>query len=337
MIKETHYSLLSHNTFGIEAYAEEYVEFSSEEELVSFFRDGNPAGKNYWVVGAGSNLLFCGNYPGTLLHSAIQGIEKTEDTSDFLTVRVGSGMLWDDFVAYCVQQGWGGVENLSGIPGEVGASAIQNIGAYGAEVSESIVSVEGVSIADGSKRSFTNAECRYAYRYSAFKDQWKGEYFITCVTYRLSKAPQLNLHYAGLKQSLSEIQNPTLADVRNAVIALRKEKLPDPAELGNAGSFFMNPVIPRAHYDSLRNEYPDLPCYEVDESRVKLPAGWLIERCGWKGKSVGRAGVHHRQALILVNLGGATAGEIVHLASLVCESVHTAFGIDLHPEVNYVH
>lgn len=336
MRKENQYSLLSHNTFGMDVYADEYVEFSSEEECISFLKSGRLEGRNYLMAGAGSNLLFCGNYQGIILHSAIQGIEVVEETPDSLLLRVGSGIIWDDLVAYCVAQGWGGLENLSMIPGEVGASAIQNIGAYGTEVSESIVSVEGIRIADGSRRTFSNSDCRYAYRQSAFKSQWKGEYFITRVTYRLSKLPQLNLNYAGLKQRLSETDRPTLSDVREAVIAIRREKLPNPAVWGNAGSFFMNPVIPRTQYEALRSEYPELPCYEVDADHVKVPAGWMIERCGWKGKSVGRAGVHDRQALILVNLGGATAGEIVHLASLVCESVHTRFGIDLHPEVNYV-
>ncbi len=337
MIQEHQSSLRLRHTFGMDLYAEEWIEFSSEEEISAFVKDGRLDHRKYLVAGAGSNLLFCGNYQGVVLHSAIRDIEISPETDGTVCVRAGSGVVWDDLVAYCVTQGWGGLENLSHIPGEVGASAVQNIGAYGTEVSETIVSVEAVRLSDGSLRHFPAETCDYAYRHSAFKDLWKGQYFITYVTYRLSTRPELNVRYEGLSQRIAGITHPTLSDVRNAVIEIRREKLPDPLFLGNAGSFFMNPVITRDHYNRLRETYPDLPHYAVDAGHVKVPAGWLIEQCGWKGKSIGRAAVHERQALILVNRGGATATEVLHLAEEICASVRKKFGIELKPEVNYVY
>ncbi len=336
MFKALHYPLLSHNTFGIEVYSDRFVEFVTEEEIRAFFQDTSQHDDTCFVIGGGSNLLFCKDYPGTILHSALQGMEVVNETNEELHLRVGSGVVWDGLVAYCVQHGWGGMENLSLIPGEVGASAVQNIGAYGAEVSSLIISVEAVDMKTGETRCFSNEDCQYAYRNSIFKGELKGKYFITYVTYRLMKRPQPNLGYAGLQQALAGITSPTLAEVREAVIAIRREKLPDPAELGNAGSFFMNPVVPRSQYEALLCQYPGMPHYSVDEAHVKIPAGWMIEQCGWKGRSEGRAAVHNRQALVLVNTGGATAAEIVHLASCVAASVHEKFGIAIHPEVNYI-
>ena len=246
-------------------------------------------------------------------------------------------MIWDDFVAYAVEHGWYGAENLSLIPGEVGASAVQNIGAYGVEAKDLIVSVDAVEAATGRKRRFSNGECRYAYRDSIFKKELKGQYFVTHVTYRLSKLPVYHLDYGNVRAELEkEGLEPTLAHVRRVIISIRRDKLPDPEVTGNAGSFFMNPIVPESQFDALRAEYPDMPCYPLGENRVKVPAGWLIDRCGWKGKSLGRAAVHDRQALVLVNRGGATGHDVLRLADEVARSVKEKFGIAICPEVNVI-
>lgn len=332
MKEYTNYSLLNHNTFGMDVKAKRYVEYDSEEELKGIV----PALSGKVLhIGGGSNLLFKGDYEGTVLHSAIHGIEVVEETADDVLVRVGAGEVWDDFVAWAVSQGYGGVENLSLIPGEVGASAVQNIGAYGVEVKDVIALVEAMELQSGQKRVFGTTECDYAYRQSIFKNQLKGKYAITYVTYRLSKKPQLKLEYGNIKAALGEKENLTISDVRQAIIDIRNAKLPDPKVLGNAGSFFMNPVVSREKFLSVQKDYPQMPFYEV-EGGVKIPAGWMIDQCGWKGKSLGRAAVHDKQALVLVNLGGATSDEIVTLCETICRDVKAKFGIDIHPEVNLI-
>lgn len=337
MLRSSYYSLRSHNTFGLDVYADLFVEFSSLDELISLLHDPVLKEKKHFVIGGGSNLLFENDFQGVIYHSAIRGIKITKEDRDFVWLQVGSGMVWDQFVAHCVTQGWAGVENLSHIPGEVGACAVQNIGAYGVEAKDFITEVEAIEIRTGTRRLFTNSECRYAYRYSCFKGELQNKYIITHVTFRLAKHPQLQLSYEGIRQPLSHLEHPTLSDVRKAIIALREAKLPDPARLGNAGSFFMNPVIRRSQYEELLHQYPTLPHYPVDETSVKVPAGWMIEQCGWKGKNVGRAAVHTHQALVLVNLGGATSSEIIELAGLVADSVFRKFGIHITPEVYFVH
>ena len=328
------YSLLNHHTFGMDVKAKRYVEYDSEDELVQLL--SSLQGK-VLHIGGGSNLLFCGDFDGTILHSAIKGIEVVEDVEgdDEVLVRVGAGEVWDDFVAWAVAEGYGGVENLSLIPGEVGASAVQNIGAYGVEAKDVIAMVEAVDMASGEKRLFANAECGYAYRQSIFKQELKGKYAITYVIYRLQKQPKLKLEYGNILAALEDKAQLTVADVRRAIIDIRNAKLPDPKVVGNAGSFFMNPVVSREKYLSIQKDYPTMPFYEVDGG-VKIPAGWLIEQCGWKGKSLGRAGVHDKQALVLVNRGGASSEEIVTLCNTICKDVHERFGIDIHPEVNFI-
>lgn len=328
------YSLLNHNTFGMDVKAKRYVEYDSEDEFVQLL--SSLQGK-VLHIGGGSNLLFCGDFDGTILHSAIKGIEVVEDVEgdDEVLVRVGAGEVWDDFVAWAVAEGYGGVENLSLIPGEVGASAVQNIGAYGVEAKDVIAMVEAVDMASGEKRLFANAECGYAYRQSIFKQELKGKYAITYVIYRLQKQPKLKLEYGNILAALEDKAQLTVADVRRAIIDIRNAKLPDPKVVGNAGSFFMNPVVSREKFLSIQKDYPTMPFYEVDGG-VKIPAGWLIEQCGWKGKSLGRAGVHDKQALVLVNRGGASSEEIVTLCNTICKDVHERFGIDIHPEVNFI-
>ena len=326
------YSLLNHNTFGMDVKAKRYVEYDSEEELKTLI----PTLESEVLhMGGGSNLLFKGDFAGTVLHSAIRGIEIVEEKCDEVLVRVGAGEVWDDFVAWAVAQGLGGVENLSLIPGEVGASAVQNIGAYGVEAKDVIALVEAVELQNGQKRVFGTLECDYAYRQSIFKKQLKGKYAITYVTYCLQKKPQLKLEYGNIKAVLGEKKDLTIADVRQAIIDIRNAKLPDPKVQGNAGSFFMNPVVSREKFLSIQKDYPNMPFYEV-EGGVKIPAGWMIDQCGWKGKSLGRAGVHDKQALVLVNLGGATSDEIITLCETVCKDVYEKFGIEIHPEVNLI-
>ena len=326
------YSLLNHNTFGMDVKAKRYVEYDSEEELKTLI----PTLESEVLhMGGGSNLLFKGDFAGTVLHSAIRGIEIVEEKGDEVLVRVGAGEVWDDFLAWAVAQGLGGVENLSLIPGEVGASAVQNIGAYGVEAKDVIALVEAVELQNGQKRVFGTLECDYAYRQSIFKKQLKGKYAITYVTYCLQKKPQLKLEYGNIKAVLGEKKDLTIADVRQAIIDIRNAKLPDPKVQGNAGSFFMNPVVSREKFLSIQKDYPNMPFYEM-EGGVKIPAGWMIDQCGWKGKSLGRAGVHDKQALVLVNLGGATSDEIITLCETVCKDVYEKFGIEIHPEVNLI-
>lgn len=321
------------HTFGIDVMADLLVEFSSEYELRKVLDSLNrPA----LVMGAGSNLLFLGDYHGTVLHSKIDGIVLESEDDSSVTVKVGSGVIWDDFVAYCVERGWWGVENLTAIPGEVGASAVQNIGAYGAEAADTIVRVRTLSLADGTVRTFESFECNYGYRSSVFKHELKGQYVVTYVYFKLYKAENPNIEYGSLKQLIKELGTPSLTNIRQAVRMVRESKLPDPKELGNAGSFFMNPVIPLKLYERIQSEYPDIPSYPAGDGLCKVPAGWLIERCGWKGRSLGAAAVHDRQALVLVNRGGATGQEIKNLADAVINDVRSKFGVSLIAEVNYI-
>ena len=315
----------------MDVMADRLIEFANEDELKSALTG---AVKPLLFMGGGSNLLFLNNYSGTVLHSVIDNINIVAEDDNSVSVRVGSGVVWDDFVAYCVEKGWWGVENLSLIPGEVGASAVQNIGAYGVEVKDVLQSIEAISVDDLSKRIFTNAECNYGYRDSIFKNSLKGKYVITYVTYRLSKKANPNIGYGALKSVLAE--NPSLKEIRDAIIAVRNSKLPDPKVYGNAGSFFMNPVIPMEQFVALQSRYPDIPSYPASDGYIKVPAGWLIEKSGWKGKSLGNAAVYEKQALVLINRGGATGMEVKHLADTVIADIKEIFGITLHAEVNYI-
>ena len=333
----TDYSLLPHNTFGMDVKADSFVEYTSVDDLCRILDERRQAGASdpLLCIGGGSNLLFSGDFRGTVLHSAIRGIAVMREDEHAVWVKVGAGEVWDDFVAHCVAHSWYGAENLSAIPGEVGASAVQNIGAYGAEVKDLITEVEAVDVATSEVVRIPAADCRYAYRQSIFKNEWKGRFIITAVTYRLGKTPVFHIDYGNLREELSG-RKLTLQAVREAVRRIRDSKLPDPRKQGNAGSFFMNPVVERSLFEQLRGQYPSMPYYEVDAAHVKIPAGWMIDRCGWKGRSLGRAGVHDRQALVLVNRGGATGPEIMALAAAVQRDVKARFGIDIHPEVNYI-
>ena len=332
----TNFPLLKYNTFGMDVQAARFIEYDSVDDLKQVLASFAPD-ELFLQMGGGSNLLFIDNYPGTVLHSRIKGREVVKEDEDYVWLRAGAGEVWDELVAYCVENGWGGVENLSLIPGEVGASAVQNIGAYGVEAKDLITKVETIVIATRNERSFSAEECAYAYRKSIFKEELKGQYIVTYVTYRLSKQPAFHLDYGNIWAELEKQGGEiTLSTIRDIVIAIRQAKLPDPTVQGNAGSFFMNPIIERSHYEALLEEYPSMPHYDVDESHVKVPAAWMIDQCGWKGRSLGRAGVHDKQALVLVNKGGATGSEIIMLSQAICLSVKDKFGIDIHPEVNFI-
>lgn len=329
------HSLLSHNTFGIEAHAAYFMEYHSEDELKHMVKEGVFKERPYFCIGAGSNVLFTRPYyDWTFLHSAIRGMELTYEDANYVEVRVGSGEVWDEFVQTCVSRGWYGAENLSLIPGEVGASAVQNIGAYGVEVKDLIISVETLDT-NGYRRIYKAHECEYGYRTSIFKQEDKKNIFILYVNFRLSKHPCFKLDYGNVRQELGEGE-ATLKHVRKAIIDIRRRKLPDPALQGNAGSFFVNPVISRTLYEKLRVAYPQMPSYEIDTNHIKIPAGWLIEQAGWKGQRMGPVAVHDKQALVLVNLGGATGGDVMRLAKAVQEAVYGKFGIEIRPEVNFL-
>ena len=343
------YSLLAHNTFGIDAKCKRFLEYSSVEEAQQIVAGLTAADQPLLILGGGSNLLLTGDYEGTVIHSAIKGIEVLDNETladaaedeklrnpDFVFLNCGSGEVFDDVVAYAVEHGYHGAENLSIIPGEVGASAVQNIGAYGVEAKDIIYKVEAVEIATGKLVVFDNQDCQYSYRQSRFKHEWKDKYLVTHVIYRLSKHFVPDLDYGNIRTSLAAkgIENPTAQQLRDVIIEIRNAKLPDPKVQGNAGSFFMNPIVEKAKYEELAALYPGMPHYTIDAEREKIPAGWMIDQCGWKGKSLGRAGVHDKQALVLVNRGGATGQEIVNLCETIRKDVKQKFGIDIHPEVN---
>lgn len=328
------YSLLSHNTFGIDVSADRFLEYASVEELKAFIAQGAIT-TPFLHIGGGSNLLFTKDYAGLVLHSRIKGVEIVEENERFVSVCVGAGVVWDDFVAYCVEHGWYGVENLSLIPGEVGASAVQNIGAYGVEVKDLITAVETVDI-QGRERVYSVEDCEYAYRSSIFKRAENKSIFVTRVGFRLSKEEHYTLDYGTIRQELEKYPSLTLAVVRKIIIDIRESKLPDPKVAGNAGSFFMNPIVQKEKLQALQQEYPQMPYYELSDGRVKIPAGWMIDKCGWKGRTLGPAAVHDKQALVLVNCGGAKGSDIIALSDAVRASVREKFGIDIHPEVNFI-
>ena len=328
------YSLLPYNTFGIDVSASRFLEYASVAELKEYIAQGAVT-TPFLHIGGGSNLLFTKDYDGLILHSRIGGIEVTAEDSQTVSLRVGAGVVWDDFVACCVEHGWYGAENLSLIPGEVGASAVQNIGAYGVEVKDLITAVETVNI-QGYERVYSVEECEYAYRNSIFKRPENKSVFVTYVRFRLSKEERYTLDYGTIRQELAKYPAPTLPIVRKVIIEIRESKLPDPKVTGNAGSFFMNPIVAKEKLEALQRDYPRIPYYELPDGRVKIPAGWMIDQCGWKGKSLGPAAVHDKQALVLVDRGGAKGSDIIALSDAVRASVRDKFGIDIHPEVNVI-
>jgi UDP-N-acetylmuramate dehydrogenase len=320
------------NTFGITASAEELFFCSSVNDIREALRVRHT--NRIMVMGGGSNLLFVGDFDGTIIIPRIEGIEVVADNGKDVLLRVGAGVVWDNLVEYCVENGYGGLENLSLIPGSVGAAPVQNIGAYGVEAGNRISSVEGVMIDDGRSFKLSSADCRFGYRDSIFKNELKGKCIITNVEFKLEKSAVPSLSYGHLRSEVEKLGDINLSNIRKAVIAIRESKLPDPAVTGNAGSFFKNPEVDQEVAASLKSQYESLTIYPLDNGRVKLPAGWLIEHAGWKGYRRGDAGVHQRQALVLVNYGNATGNEIMALACDICDSVKQKFGISLEMEVN---
>ncbi len=332
------YSLKNNNTFGIDAQAQCFVEYESIADLytVSEMAWHGELPLPLRPIGGGSNILLTSDeVRGTVLHSGIRSVEVVSADDRSVRVRVGSGYVWDDFVEMCVWQGWFGAENLSLVPGEVGGAAVQNIGAYGAEVKDIIESVECFDMEAGMERLFPIEKCDYGYRDSIFKLEKYRQCVITHVTFVLSLEPSFNFSYKALADRMAGREDILLRDVRETIIEIRNSKLPDPAEIGSAGSFFKNPVVSRPVLEAIKAEYPDAPSYEVagEPDKVKLSAGWLIDRCGWKGKALGPAGVYKHQALVLVNLGGARGADIVALADAVIADVRSKFGVELSMEV----
>ncbi|MEL7533825.1 MAG: UDP-N-acetylmuramate dehydrogenase [Bacteroidota bacterium] len=329
-------SLQSFNTFGIDVKARWFIEIDSVVMATEFLVDNLNAGQAVWILGGGSNLLLKNDLEGLVLRNTIMGKEVIRETDEHVYLKVGAGENWHELVLYCLENNWGGIENLSLIPGSVGAAPIQNIGAYGVELKDVFVELESLSLATGNPRTFDHAACQFGYRDSYFKRAGKGKFLITSVTLKLDKAPHsLNTAYGAIEAELATLASPhTIQQVSEAVIKIRQTKLPDPAEIGNSGSFFKNPVISESAFAELQVTYPKLPHYPQPNGQVKVPAGWLIEQAGWKGKRIDNYGVHAKQALVLVNYGGASGADIYALSTEILRSVKDKFNIELEREVN---
>ncbi len=330
-------SLKNFNTFGVDAKAKYFVEIAHEDELVELFMDAQWQQTERLIMGGGSNMLLINDFDGLVIRLNIRGIEHRINHNDVF-VEAGAGEVWNDLVNYCVIHNFAGMENLSLIPGSVGASPIQNIGAYGVELKDVFESCKAFEIATGKFRTFTKSDCKFGYRESVFKDELKGQHIITSVKYHLSLVPQLNLSYGAIEQELTNrgITEPTIKDVSQVVSHIRVSKLPDPSTIGNAGSFFKNPVVATSQFEAVHQNFPNVVHFPAGEGLVKLAAGWLIEQCGWKGKVVGNTGTWKNQALVLVNHGGATGQEVYRLSSQIIDSVYTKFGVILQREVNII-
>ncbi|RKN78382.1 UDP-N-acetylmuramate dehydrogenase [Ulvibacterium marinum] len=330
-------SLKDYNTFGIDAKAKFFIEINSTNDLREALQlNGYP---KIFVISGGSNMLITKDIDALVLYINIKGIEISTQDDDTITLKIMAGENWHELVLWTLKKGYGGLENMSLIPGNIGTAPIQNIGAYGVELKDTFVCCEAMRIDDQAIKSFNKKDCKFGYRDSYFKNEGKGKYIIVSVTLQLTKQNhRINRSYGAIESELNKknIDRPTITDISNAVISIRKSKLPDPAKLGNSGSFFKNPVINQTKFDTFTKDYPDAPYYKVSSNAYKIPAGWLIEQCGFKGKRFGDAGVHEHQALVLVNHGRATGMEILNLAQKIIESVRDKFVITIHPEVNII-
>ena len=328
-------SLKKYNTFGISVFAKRFISVDSVYELQQLLK----VEKDFFLISGGSNMLLTRDIEKLVIHINTKGISLDKEDDNFVYLTVNSGENWHDFVLWCVSQNYGGIENLSLIPGNVGTCPIQNIGAYGVEVKDTITVVEGLEVASGKILTFSNKDCKFGYRNSIFKNTHKGKIIITSVGFKLTKKNhQLNTSYGAIETHLisNKITNPTLKDISDAVISIRKSKLPDPKEIGNSGSFFKNPVIPMSQFLKLKKEHPTIPSYLVSDTEIKVPAGWLIEQSGFKGKRFGDAGVHHKQALVIVNYRNASGQDIYELAKKIKQTVQKKFKISLEIEVNII-
>ncbi|WP_281238954.1 UDP-N-acetylmuramate dehydrogenase [Flavobacterium praedii] len=332
-----HFSLKNYNTFGIEAKAEQFVAVHSIPELKSILEQNKNQKK--FILGGGSNMLLTKNIEALVIHIDLKGKKILQEDADYVWVESQAGENWHQFVLWTINQNLGGLENMSLIPGNVGTTPVQNIGAYGTEIKDTFVSCEAINIATQEMRTFTKEDCHFGYRESVFKNEVKDQYIIVSVVYKLTKHNhKINTSYGDITAELAKnnITNPTLKDVSNAVIAIRKSKLPDPAELGNSGSFFKNPILLKTDFEPIHQKFPEMRHFEISETEVKVPAGWLIEQAGLKGKRFGEAGIHKNQALVLVNYGGATGQEILEVSKTVQDTVFNTFGIHIEAEVNII-
>ncbi|MFC5269888.1 UDP-N-acetylmuramate dehydrogenase [Adhaeribacter terreus] len=336
MLLQENFSLKPYNTFGIEVKTRYFATFENVAELQQLLQHPEIANAEKLILGGGSNVLFTQDFGGAVLKNNIKGISVIDQNDDFAFVKAGSGEVWHEMVLFCIEHGLAGVENLSLIPGTVGAAPLQNIGAYGVELKDVFESLEAVNVETGELETFDKAACDFGYRESYFKKAGKGKYIIVSVTLKLRKKPEFNTSYGDIQKTLAamEITDLNIKAISEAVCAIRRSKLPDPKAIGNAGSFFKNPEVDKTVYENLKKVHPDMPGYVVSETKIKVPAGWLIEQLGWKGKQIENYGVHKNQALVLVNYGGAEGNKIKQLAHDIIASVKEKFGIELSPEVN---
>lgn len=337
MILQQSVSLKPYNTFGIDAMCRHFIDLQQRDDVEKWTLLHQQSQAPFFILGGGSNVIFHSPIEKEVVKVSLKGVEKVNEDADFVWIKAAAGEVWSDFVNFCVVNGWCGLENLTDIPGTVGAAPVQNVGAYGVEAKDVIETVEAIDIATGKWVHFTNADCRFGYRDSVFKHAFKNQFIITSVKFRLDKKPKLQLSYGGIRSLLeqAEIANPTIAEVSRAVRNLRVSKLPDPAVIGSVGSFFKNPIVTHEQYVNLLQYYPDLVVFPQNES-FKIAAGWLIEQCGWKGKQLGRVGVYPKQALVLYNLGECTGEEVKQLANAIQQSVKETFGIELESEAIYI-
>lgn len=338
MILQKDYQLKNHNSFKVEAKAKYFVEINSIEELRNVLTDKNLLRSKNLILGGGSNILFTKDFKGLVIKNSIPGISLVDETKNNVTVEAGGGVEWDDLVKYCIDKNFGGIENLSFIPGSVGAAPVQNIGAYGQELKECFNQLTGIFIESGEEKTFQNSDCDFSYRNSIFKKSLKNKFIITSVRLILKKKPEVNLSYRQVKEEVvrRKMGNPTISDIRDIVIDIRKSKLPDPEQIGNAGSFFKNPVIDIEMFNSIKNNYPGLKSFPEPGNKIKLSAAWLIENCGWKEKRFGDVGVHQNQPLVIVNYGSVSGKDIFDLSEKIKKSVSEKFGIELENEVNII-
>ena len=329
-------SLKSYNTFGIDCNSSFFARINTLKDLEELYQHPLFKSQKKLILGGGSNILFTSNYEGLVIKNEIKGIEIKKETNDVVEVQIGAGVNWHEFVTYAVNNKWGGVENMSLIPGNCGTAPMQNIGAYGVEIKDTFISLNAYEIETGETVSFDRKKCDFGYRESVFKNDLKDQYIILDITLRLQKKPILNTKYGDINNTLikNNISNPTIKDVSNAVIEIRTSKLPNPKEIGNAGSFFKNPIIQQDQFKELKTKFPEIVSYPVNENRVKLAAGWLIEKAGWKGKDFGDFGVHKNQSLVLVNYNNASGKEIFNLSQDILEDVYQKFQVNLEREVN---
>ncbi len=334
---QNHFSLKNFNTFGIEANAKQFVAVHSIEELKSVLVQNTS--KNKFILGGGSNMLLTKDIDALVIHIDLKGKKIVEENDDFVWVESQAGENWHEFVIWTIDNNFGGLENMSLIPGNVGTTPVQNIGAYGTEIKDTFVSCEAMKIESFKMRSFNKADCHFGYRESIFKNEVKDQYIITSVVFKLTKNNHnINISYGDIASELEKLNiiKPSLRDVSNAVITIRQSKLPDPKVLGNSGSFFKNPIVLKSDFEPIHKKFPEMKFYEISETEVKVPAGWLIEQAGFKGKRFGDAGIHKNQALVLVNYGTATGQEILNVSKEIQDTIFKKFGIQIEAEVNII-